>query len=74
MVSAAGGNGNAFGRGIVTASGDSANAGNGALNRAGGEHHGVVTAAGGGAAGVMSAKGASGNGSANGHGKSKAGG
>ena len=73
IVSAAGGNGNAFGRGIVTASGDNANVGNGALNRSGGGH-GVVTAAGGGTAGVASAKGTSGNGNANGQGKGKAGG
>lgn len=75
IVSAAGrnGSGNAFGRGVVTASGDSATAGNSALHRAGGAR-GVVTAAGGTGADVASAKGASGNGNANGHGKGKAGG
>jgi hypothetical protein len=74
IVSAAGGNGNgnAFGRGIVTGSGESATS-NGALQRAGGGR-GVVTAAGTGGPDVVSAKGASGNGNANGHGKGKAGG
>jgi hypothetical protein len=75
IVNATGGNGNGntFGRGIVTGSGESATASNGALHRAGGGR-GVVTAAGTGGAHVVSAKGSSGNGNANGHAKGKAGG
>lgn len=67
VVTAGGGNGNAFGRGIVTAAGGSTGSGNGALHRAGGSS-GVVTAAGG-SGGVTSAKGQDAHGNAHGKGK-----